>query len=179
VKQHLVTPLDRYLVSGETLQLRTGPHWVVLTRAIAVATIFLAFAATLAYASIRSAPQNSVLYSVLASVGLAIGTAVIASAMVRRASHVVLVTERRILEITGFLSRTTTEIKLDAILSCTVDQNVVARLFNYGTITLRTASDAPMVLYKIAFPLELHQALQDHKTLEEENHLTTARVETA
>jgi len=58
-----------------------------------------------------------------------------------------------------------------------VDQNVVARLFNYGTITLRTASDAPMVLYKIAFPLELHQALQDHKTLEEENHLMP-RVET-
>src|SRR5206468_1430176 len=107
-------------------------------------------------------------YAALCAGTVAIAVGVLASATLQRNSQVVIVTDNRIVEITGVLRRATTETRLAAVQSISVDQSIVGRLLNFGTITLHSANQEPMVLKNIAFPLELHQALQDHRSSQED-----------
>ena len=157
-----MVPMDRYLAKGESLQLRTGPHWIVFLRSIVVATLLLITATALAVESFESTGENVTIYAALSAGIVAIAFAVLASAILKRNSQVIVVTDNRIVEIAGVLHRTTHEIRLAAVQSISLDQSIVGRILNFGSITLFTGNDEPMVLKNIAFPLELHQALKDN-----------------
>ena len=163
-----MVPTDRYLAQGETLQVTTGPHWIVYLRSIIVATVILTAATALAVIAFESPSSRVALYAALCAGTVAVAFGVLASATLQRNSQVVIVTDNRIVEITGVLRRATTETRLAAVQSISVDQSIVGRLLNFGTITLHSANQEPMVLKNIAFPLELHQALQDHRSSRED-----------
>lgn len=166
MKPTIMVPIERFVAKGENLQVRTGPHWIVFIRSIVASTALLAGATVLAVMAFEASARSVTIYAALSAGCVAIAFAVLASAILERSSRIVLVTDRRIIAVTGVLHRSSTETRLGSIQSIDLDQSIFGRLLNFGTITLWTGNDEPMVLKNIAFPLELHQALQDHRTVQ-------------
>src|SRR5690242_2856297 len=67
------------------------------------------------------------------------------------------ITTTRIIAKSGFVSRSTTEINLPKIESLQVDQTVMARLFNYGTIIVAGAGTPNLQIHGIADPLSFRR----------------------
>jgi membrane protein YdbS with pleckstrin-like domain len=168
VKPTIMVPIERFLAKGEILQVRTSPHWIVFLRSIVTATAILCVATGLAVMAFESPTNRVSIYAALSAGAVAVAFAVLASATLQRNSQIILVTDRRIVALNGVLRHTTSETRLASVQSIDLDQSVLGRLLNFGTITLRTGNDEPMVLENIAFPLELHQALQDHRSVRRE-----------
>jgi uncharacterized membrane protein YdbT with pleckstrin-like domain len=163
VKARILKFMDSYLAPGETLQVRTGPHWIVYLRSILSAVMILAVGTALAYEALNTTASHATIYAALSVGAVGIAIAILASATLQRRTQQVLVTELRVLEVSGVLHRRMNEMRIAAIRSTTIEQSMFGRLLNYGTITLHTGNEDPMVLSNIAFPQELHQALQDHR----------------
>ncbi len=68
------------------------------------------------------------------------------------------VTDRRIIAKTGFISRTATEIPLGRIESANIDQSVIGRLADYGTVAMTGTGGAITPFTHIANPMGLRQA---------------------
>jgi uncharacterized membrane protein YdbT with pleckstrin-like domain len=166
VKPTIMVPIERFLAKGETLQVKTGPHWIVFLRSIVTAAAILVAATVLAVVAFESGSNRVSIYAALAAGVVAVAFALLASAVLERNSRKVLVTDRRIVALDGVLHRTSRETRLSSVQSIDLDQSIFGRLLNFGTITIHTGNDDPMVLKSIAFPLELHQALQDHRTVQ-------------
>ncbi len=154
---------ERFLSKSETLQLRTGLHPVVMNGQLALAMLIFAAACGAIWGAEKvSTPYRWLLWS-LAAVLLVTATVIVIKALLLRASRTVLVTNERVIELCGIWSQRVRDIRIDAIQEVSIDQSVFGRLFNFGTVTLQAGNDTPLVLENIRFPLELHQALMDHK----------------
>lgn len=69
------------------------------------------------------------------------------------------VTDRRVIYKRGFISRHTVEMNMDKIESVDVDQSLLGRLFNYGTIHVLGTGQGIESLRRIGAPLELRNAI--------------------
>jgi uncharacterized membrane protein YdbT with pleckstrin-like domain len=78
----------------------------------------------------------------------------------RRFSEFV-ITNRRIIIKTGFIARNTFEMNLSKIESVNVDQSVMGRIFNYGSITIIGSGGSRETFHKISRPLEFRKAFQE------------------
>jgi uncharacterized membrane protein YdbT with pleckstrin-like domain len=163
VKAPNMKSMDNHLAPGETLLVRTGPHWIVFLRSIVSAVMILIVGGALAYEAAQTTAAHATIYAAFSVAAVAIAIAILVAATLQRRALQVLVTESRVLEVSGVLHRTTNEMRIAAIRSVTIDQSIFGRLLNYGTIILHTGNEDPMVLSNIAFPQELHQALQDQR----------------
>jgi uncharacterized membrane protein YdbT with pleckstrin-like domain len=67
------------------------------------------------------------------------------------------VTDRRIIAKTGLVSRRTVEIFLDKVESLNVDQGVIARICDYGTVTIRGTGATSEPIDRISAPLTLRK----------------------
>ncbi|HTR78395.1 MAG TPA: PH domain-containing protein [Gemmatimonadaceae bacterium] len=94
-----------------------------------------------------------------ALVGVA-GLLILAGGLVRRASTEVAVTNRRIIVKHGFIRRDTIEMALNKVESVRVEQSVMGRLLDYGSIiVVGTGSTLDPITF-IARPIQFRQALQ-------------------
>src|SRR4030043_611880 len=64
------------------------------------------------------------------------------------------ITNRRIIIKTGFIARNTFEMNLSKIESVNVDQSVMGRIFNFGSITIIGSGGTRETFHKISKPLE-------------------------
>ena len=69
------------------------------------------------------------------------------------------VTDRRVIYKCGFISRHTVEMNMDKIESVDVDQSLLGRLLNYGTIHVLGTGEGIESLRRIAAPLALRNAI--------------------
>jgi uncharacterized membrane protein YdbT with pleckstrin-like domain len=60
---------------------------------------------------------------------------------------------------TGFISRHTSEMNMDKIESVTVDQGLLGRMLDYGTIHVLGTGQGLEHLHRIASPLQLRNAI--------------------
>jgi uncharacterized membrane protein YdbT with pleckstrin-like domain len=67
------------------------------------------------------------------------------------------VTDKRIIAKTGLISRNTVEMFLDKVESLHVEQSVMGRLFDFGTITIRGTGATEESFRNISTPLELRR----------------------
>jgi uncharacterized membrane protein YdbT with pleckstrin-like domain len=65
------------------------------------------------------------------------------------------VTNHRIIYKTGLIRRDTVEILMDKVESVDVDQSIMGRLLDYGTVTVRGTGAAFKPLQRVAHPIEL------------------------
>jgi uncharacterized membrane protein YdbT with pleckstrin-like domain len=72
------------------------------------------------------------------------------------------ITNRRVIYKKGFISRQTAEMNIDKIESVLVDQPILGRLLNYGTVSIRGAGEGIENLSHIASPLALRSAITVH-----------------
>ena len=91
---------------------------------------------------------------------LAAGLIGLAVAWVRQISSEFAVTTRRVIVKTGLLSRRTIELNMSKVESIQVDQGIVARLLNYGTITVIGTGGTREPFSMIEDPLAFRHAVQ-------------------
>jgi uncharacterized membrane protein YdbT with pleckstrin-like domain len=71
------------------------------------------------------------------------------------------ITNRRIIIKRGFIARDTFEMNLSKIESVNVDQSVMGRILNYGSITIIGTGGTRETFHNISKPLEFRKAFQE------------------
>ena len=69
------------------------------------------------------------------------------------------VTDRRVIYKRGFINRHTIEMNMDKVATVDVDQSVLGRLLNYGTVTVQGTGMSFEPLRRIEAPLALRNAI--------------------
>jgi uncharacterized membrane protein YdbT with pleckstrin-like domain len=69
------------------------------------------------------------------------------------------ITDRRVIYKRGFINRHTIEMNMDKVASVDVDQSVLGRLLNYGTVTVQGTGMSFEPLRRIEAPLALRKAI--------------------
>jgi len=67
------------------------------------------------------------------------------------------ITNRRIVSKSGIIRRTTIELRLDKIESITVDQGIIGRILNFGSITISGTGGDKTPIERIAAPLQFQK----------------------
>ena len=155
--------IDDTLTSGEKVLYRTRLHWTVLFWPFLVAVLF-GIGAIVLFAAAGAAPRvegRAGLFVLLglACVVIAAGGAI--TALVRRWSTEMAVTNRRVLMKSGFLGRRTVELMLAKVESIGVDQGVLGRMAGYGKVVVRGTGGTHELFDRIARPLEFRRQVQE------------------
>jgi uncharacterized membrane protein YdbT with pleckstrin-like domain len=152
-----MTYLQSILQPGEKV-LATGKlHWIIYDGAI---VSFLLGIGTLSLRS--SVTHNNALVLVwavttVAFFGLAVVLAV--RAWFDQWITEIAVTNLRVIYKRGFIRRRTWEMNMDKVESVTVDQSILGRLLDYGTVHVRGTGEGTEHLHQIASPVELRNAI--------------------
>src|SRR5215470_7528783 len=123
-----------HLQEGETVVYETTVHWIVYWRAIlwlVLAIIVGAFAVAL------DSKSYSNLLALAAFVFAALAMVQWLHALVRRATTELAITDRRIVVKVGLIRRTTSEMNRSKVESVLVEQSVLGRLLDFGTILIK------------------------------------------
>lgn len=90
-----------------------------------------------------------------------IGLVVWLLAYLRYISTELAITNKRVIAKFGFISRRTVEINLNKVESLQVDQNVLGRLFNYGSLVISGAGTPQAPIPGIYDPLAFRKAFME------------------
>lgn len=71
------------------------------------------------------------------------------------------ITNKRVIAKFGFISRRTVEINIHKVESMQVDQSVLGRIFNFGTLVISGAGDPQAPIPGISRPLEFRKAFME------------------
>jgi uncharacterized membrane protein YdbT with pleckstrin-like domain len=82
------------------------------------------------------------------------GLYLIGTAWWRRWTIEIAVTDRRVIYKKGFINRRTVEMNMDKIESVDVEQQLFARLLNYGDITIHGTGEGKEPIREVDHPLE-------------------------
>jgi uncharacterized membrane protein YdbT with pleckstrin-like domain len=72
------------------------------------------------------------------------------------------ITNRRVVVKTGFISRNTVEINLNKVESVDVHQSIFGRLFDFGEIVIVGTGGTKEAFKNIAHPIEFRKKFQEH-----------------
>lgn len=97
------------------------------------------------------------------------------AAFLRYISTEIAVTNKRVIAKTGFITRRTVELNLPKVESIQVEQGLLGRLLNYGTIVVAGAGTPQAPVVGISDPLKFRAAVLQAQ----EDALTKARVPAA
>jgi uncharacterized membrane protein YdbT with pleckstrin-like domain len=143
--------IDDILQPGEKVLYSTNAHWIFYLPAIAawiVAIILLVL-------SRATATDSIVLLCLSASAVVAIAALwLTAKAWFHRWTTETDVTNMRVVHKTGFIKRRTFEMSLDKVESVDVNQSILGRILNYGSVTVRGVGEGAETIDMIAAPLD-------------------------
>jgi uncharacterized membrane protein YdbT with pleckstrin-like domain len=144
--------LDDHLLAGEQIIYRARLHWIIFGASIIMVGLGLVLAILL------QAIQPGYWYLGLALAGigllLAIGPAI------RYLSSEFAVTDKRVLAKHGFIERESIETLLSKIEAIGVDQGIIGRVFDYGSITITGTGGTEESFPRISQPLEFRRQIQ-------------------
>lgn len=133
--------IDHVIQPGESIVYRAPLHWVIYTRGLGIAAVGVAItAAGLVTAQTEPSGSSDLIPMAIAALGvLVLGLAAIslAGSFIRRRTTEIAVTSKRVIYKTGFVRRLTSELSVDKIETVLVDQSVLGRVFNFGTVIVR------------------------------------------
>jgi uncharacterized membrane protein YdbT with pleckstrin-like domain len=126
--------VERVLQPGETVIYLTSLHWLVYSRAVMLLVLALACLVGTAYVDrpvlVLALKAAAALFVLLALVSAL-------SALVRRATTELAVTDRRVIFKTGIFQRHTMEMNRSKVETVGVNQSILGRLLDYGTVIVR------------------------------------------
>ena len=154
--------VEQNLVTGEAVVYRGSLHWIVLLRPALIALLLAAPGIAMLYES-TSTDQT---YNKEALIGagvfmVLIGATVFGTGMVRRKAAEFAVTNKRVILKRGLLRRKTEEIFLQKIESVGVDQDLMGRMLNYGTISVRGVGGTLEPFSHVSHALEFRRQVQE------------------
>ncbi len=144
--------IERILQPGETVLYQGRIHWVIYFPAVflLLSAIWVLFLST----HMQSGSPVA-LICLIAAVALALAASVMMfAAWFRRWTTELDVTNQRVVNKRGFITRHTIEMNMDKIESVDVDQSILGRILNYGNITIRGTGAGWDPICTIARPLE-------------------------
>lgn len=152
--------LDDHLLAGERIVYRARLHWTIFLTSIVIVLLGIGLAIVLQIYE----PAYSWGGIALAGLGLllAIGPAV------RYVSSEFAVTDKRILGKVGFIERESDETLLSKVEAIAVDQGVIGRLFDFGSLTITGTGGTQERFSGIAHPLEFRRQIQSQIIAQEE-----------
>lgn len=149
--------VDSVLAEGERIVYRASiSHWKFFL-AYLIGGLFLLMALALGAGIGAGEHPGGSLATV--AIPLVIGLALILSAVIRRQTTELVLTDRRIITKRGLVSRNTVEMNLNKIESLHVNQGLMGRIFNYGDVTVVGTGASLEPMRGITSPLELRKKL--------------------
>lgn len=149
----------KVLQAGETVRYLGRLHWLIYAVSIAFAALAAAFA-VMAVAVFDPANQLAVgVCAALALVFLAVAALRTVRSFIRQRSTEIVVTDRRVIFKTGWISRHTVEMNISKIETVDVDQPLVGRFLGYGTVSVRGTGAGLEPMRSVADPLRLRNAI--------------------
>jgi membrane protein YdbS with pleckstrin-like domain len=144
--------LDDHLLDGENIVYRARLHWTIFGSAILVILLGVALAIVLRIYQ----PEYWWLGLVLVGIGLllAIGP------LIRYTSSEFAVTNKRVLAKHGFIERESIETLLSKIEAISVDQGIIGRMLDFGSITITGTGGTEESFPRISAPLEFRRQIQ-------------------
>ncbi|MPZ36904.1 MAG: PH domain-containing protein [Rhizobiales bacterium] len=147
--------VKRVLQPGEVVRHTATIHWIVYWPGV---LLMLAAAAVLIWA--RFLPQNMLIWLQ----GLAGLLTVVALFLLIREwfgwwTTEVAVTNLRVIYKTGFINRRTNEMNMDKVESVQVDQSILGRILDYGTVTITGTGVGLETLTGVAQPIDLRNSI--------------------
>jgi uncharacterized membrane protein YdbT with pleckstrin-like domain len=146
----ILQPNERIIMIGKL-------HWVIYGHAIGLLVVGIAL--MLAEYNLVGANGRSYAIGITAVVfGVAIAITFIRAWFIRWITELA-VTDRRVIYKQGFISRHTVEMNMDKVETVDVDQSMIGRLLDYGTIHVLGTGQGIESLKRVAHPLALRNAI--------------------
>lgn len=146
--------LDKILQPNETISAIGKKHWIIYAPGFALIVL-----AIIVVGGVTIAQQLILTGQVLAAIIGLLGLVALAREWFEQWTTEIVVTNLRVVYKTGFISRNTTEMNMEKIESVAVDQPLLGRLLDYGTIDVRGTGVGFEKLTRIAKPLALRNAV--------------------
>jgi uncharacterized membrane protein YdbT with pleckstrin-like domain len=147
--------VEKVLQPGEQISYRGRLHWVVYLSGIVM--VFLAAATALGSIFVLQERVASVGVLLLSVLLLVLGLYQIVRAWFTVVNTEIIVTNRRIIFKTGFISRSSIEMNLDKVESVLVRQGILGRILDFGTLVIRGVGAGLEPVANVAAPLEFHK----------------------
>jgi uncharacterized membrane protein YdbT with pleckstrin-like domain len=144
--------VDENLIAGEQVQHKSHLHWIAYVPSVLFAVLLLCLSAFALYSP--DIPKE-VAWLFLALVPLPIVKTYIVCMNSEFA-----VTDKRVLLKTGVIRRHTFETLVTQVENIAVDQSVLGRMLDYGTITVTGTGATKETFARIAAPLEFRRQVQ-------------------
>jgi uncharacterized membrane protein YdbT with pleckstrin-like domain len=143
--------IDDILQPGEKVLYSTNAHWIFYLPGMAAWVL----AVVLLVLSRATVTEAIILLCLAASAVVAIAALYwTAKAWFHRWTTETDVTNMRVVHKTGFIKRRTFEMSLDKVESVDVNQSILGRILNYGSVTVRGVGEGAETIDMIASPLE-------------------------
>jgi len=143
--------IDDILQPGEKVLYSTNAHWIFYLPAIAAWIVAL----FLFLLSRQTVTESLVLLSLSAAAVVALLALYwTVKAWFHRWTTETDVTNLRVVHKTGFIKRRTFEMSLDKVESVDVNQSILGRMLNYGSVTVRGVGEGFETIDTIASPLD-------------------------
>ena len=143
--------IDDILQPGEKVLYSTNAHWIFYLPAIGAWILAL----VLLVLSRATTTEGIILLCLSAAVVVALAALYwTIKAWFHRWTTETDVTNMRVVHKTGFIKRRTFEMSLDKVESVDVNQSILGRILNYGSVTVRGVGEGAETIDMIASPLE-------------------------
>ena len=143
--------IDEILQPGEKVLYSTNAHWIFYLPAIGAWILAL----VLLILSRATTTEGIILLCLSAAVVVALAALYwTIKAWFHRWTTETDVTNLRVVHKTGFIKRRTFEMSLDKVESVDVNQSILGRILNYGSVTVRGVGEGAETIDMIASPLE-------------------------
>ncbi len=151
--KHVIQPGEKIIVIGRL-------SWTVFLPAI----FYLILGGILVIVEQIFGPQGAIRADLIYGTAALLGAATLISAFrawFRRWTTEIAVTDKRIIYKRGFIRRHTAEMNMDKVSSVEVDQSILGRMFDYGSIHILGTGGAVGIehLHQIASPIALRNAI--------------------
>ena len=145
--------IDKILQPGETVRHIAYIHWLIYLPAFVYGAAGLAVILLVAW----NIGDIGTTWREMALIGAAvlglIGLYKLLQAWVARTTTELVVTDRRVVYKRGLIRRFTAEMNMEKVESVAVEQSILGRIFNYGTVTVRGTGGGMDALANIDDPL--------------------------
>jgi uncharacterized membrane protein YdbT with pleckstrin-like domain len=155
--------VDENLITGEAVKYRATLHWLSLLRSILGTAALTAAGIAFVYTSSVRPDLAVLMWFGIACFVLAVAVAIVAK--VKKDTSEFAVTNKRVILKTGLVQRRTSEMFLAKIETVGVDQSLLGRALDFGTISLVGTGGTTEPFAGISRPLEFRRQVQEQMAL--------------
>ena len=106
-----------------------------------------------------------IVFGVLLLPAVGLGLILLVMAYVRYKTTELAITTKRVIVKVGFIRRSTVEININKVESIQVDQEILGRMFNFGTLVIAGAGTPQAPIVGISSPMEFRKAFIEAQEL--------------